>query len=242
MFIHPLFLVMVVPALVLAMWASFRVKSAFKKYSEVPASSGLTGAEAAAQMLANYGLNVVGSEEEAQVGDNAVAITMAGGFLTDHYDPSAKVLRLSPKVFQGCSLASVGVACHEAGHALQHANGYLPLKLRSALVPIASFGSMAAFPIIILGLLLSIFPLAMFGVVIFAIIVLFQVITLPVEYNASNRAKAELLAHGIIRGPVEAQGVASVLDAAALTYVAGVVSSIATLLYYLMLVTGGSRD
>ena len=242
MFFDPLWFIIVGPTLILAIWAQFRVKRAYGKYGQVGSSSGLSGAEAAAAMLRDQGVEVVSSGEAARTTDNAVAIEATRGFLSDHYDPRARVLRLSPDVHGGRSLASVGIACHEAGHALQHARGYAPLQLRSVMVPVASFGSWVAFPIIIVGFLLHAAQLILLGIIAFAALVVFQLVTLPVEFDASSRAKKALYQMGIISGPAEAQGVASVLNAAALTYVAAVVSSIATLLYYIMIFTGVSRD
>ena len=171
---------------------------------------------------------------------SAVAIERVNGFLSDHYDPRSKVLRLSDKVYASNSLAAVGVACHEAGHALQDAEDYAPLSARSFMVPIASFGSWAAFPIILLGAF-TIKPLILVGIAMYAALVLFQLVTLPVEFNATSRAKAALANTGIINGQQEAQGVSAVLDAARLTYVAAALSSIMTLLYFLSIFAGG-RD
>lgn len=241
-FFSPLYLVMIAPAIILAIWAQMKVKSAFAKYSQVGNSSNMSGAEAAARMLEGFGLRVVSSGKEAQSMNNAVAIEQVQGFLSDHYDPKAKVLRLSPKVYQGRSLASVGIACHEAGHAMQHAKGYAPLELRNFMVPVASFGSWAAFPIILLGFFLHAVGLIQLGILLFAAIVLFQLITLPVEFDASNRAKESLVQFQIIRSGGESQGVSAVLNAAAWTYVAAALSSVMTLLYYILVFTGGSRD
>ena len=238
-----LYLIFMVPPLLLALWAQMKVKSSFAKYSQVGSASGLSGAEAAAAMLQNRGLVVeIGASEGNPAIPNSVAITQVSGFLSDHYDPRQRVLRLSPHVYAGRSLAAVGVACHEAGHALQHANNYAPLAIRSNLVPIASLGSWAAIPIIILGAILVKPALILIGIAAFTAIVLFQLVTLPVEFNASRRAKQAVYELGIVRGTGEQQAVANVLDAAALTYVAAAVSSVATLLYYVMIFTGGSRD
>lgn len=236
-YFDPMYLVFVGPALIIALWAQAKVKSAFARFSHVGNSAGLSGAEAAASMLRGLGLEVVASAAEARRIKNAVAIERAGGFLTDHYDPRARVLRLSPDVYAGRSLAAVGVACHEAGHALQHAQGYAPLELRNLMVPVASFGSWVAVPLIFLGALLHIAGLIWVGIIGFSAIVLFQLVTLPVEFDASRRAKAALAEMGIIRGRQEEGGVAAVLDAAALTYVAAAISSIMTLLYYVWVVS-----
>jgi Zn-dependent membrane protease YugP len=218
---------------------------AFKKYAQVGNSSNLSGAEAAATMLQESGIRIVSSEEaeRSKEGSGVVAIESVGGFLTDHYDPRSRVLRLSPQVYSGRSLSSVGVACHEAGHALQHAHGYAPLALRSAMVPVATFGSNAAFPLILVGLILPAFKfLAVLGLLMFAAAVLFTIVTLPVEFNATSRAKAALLNTGIIRGPGEREGVANVLNAAALTYVAAAAAALGNLIYYAVLIFGGRRD
>jgi hypothetical protein len=169
-----------------------------------------------------------------------VAIEESKGFLSDHYDPRAKVLRLSPEVYRTPSIAAAGVAAHEMGHALQDANGYMPLQLRSALVPAAQFGSSLAPWLFVGGLLLNFTTLAWGGVLLFGAAVLFTLVTLPVEFDASKRAKQLLVSSGILVGD-EIKGVDKVLDAAALTYVAAAVSAIGTLLYYVFLLTGGGR-
>ena len=223
-YLDPFFLLFALPGLALSMYASYLTKTRFQHYSKVPASSGLTGAQAAYQMLRREGVMDVGIEK-------------VSGFLSDHYDPRAKVLRLSPQVHDGRSLAAVGVACHEAGHALQHNQGYAPLALRSALVPAASFSSQLSGPILFIGLILSMIgPIgqAVFlaGIVMLSIAVLFTVVTLPVEWDASARAKRVLVQDGVVSGREEADA-GAVLDAAFLTYLAAAVSSIMTLLYWL---------
>jgi Zn-dependent membrane protease YugP len=207
------------------------VKSAFGKWSQVPASSRMTGAQAAQRMLQSAGLGNVGIEP-------------AHGFLSDHYDPRVRKLRLSANVYEGRSVAAMGIACHEAGHALQHAKGYAPLQFRTAIVPVASIGSWLAWPLIMIGLMLQSSNLAVAGIVLFAGVVLFQMVTLPVEFDASNRAKEQLRSLGIIQSNQEAGGVAAVLNAAALTYVAATVAAIAQLLYFAMRagLLGGRRD
>ena len=230
-FMDPLYLIIVGPTMLLALWAQMRVKSAFGKWSQVPASSRMTGAQAAQRMLQSAGLGDVGIEA-------------AHGFLSDHYDPRVKKLRLSTNVYEGRSVAAMGIACHEAGHALQHAKGYAPLQWRTAIVPVASIGSWLAWPLIMIGLLLQSANLAVAGIVLFSGVVLFQMVTLPVEFDASNRAKAQLRSLGIIQSNQEAGGVSAVLDAAALTYVAATVAAIAQLLYFAMRagLLGGRRD
>jgi Zn-dependent membrane protease YugP len=222
------YLLFMLPALVLSLWASFRTKSAFNKYSRVRTARGLTGAQAAQEML-----------QRAGVVD--VKIVPAHGFLSDHYNPMNKTLALSQPVYDSPSVAAVGVACHEAGHAIQHAVGYKPLWLRSTLVPMASVGSTVSYIVILLGLLLLRSPqMVYFGAALFSMVVLFQLITLPVEFDASARAKRLAVENGIVLAQ-EREGMDRVLNAAALTYVAAAISSIATLLYYLSLASGMSR-
>ncbi|MCC6699137.1 MAG: zinc metallopeptidase [Candidatus Hydrogenedentes bacterium] len=218
-------LVIFLPTLLLALYASFKVKRTFAKYAEVPVSSGLTGAEAAMAMLRSAGL------------DRDVAVEPVEGFLSDHYDPRHRVLRLSPDVYSGRSVAAVGVACHEVGHAIQHATGYVPLVLRNAIVPTASIGSGLGSLLIVGGLALNLTGLATVGLILFSAVVLFQLINLPVEFNASARAKEHAMSLGIVRGTHENSGVAAVLSAAAMTYVAATVTAIVNLLYYAWVVT-----
>ncbi len=227
MFFDPLYLVFALPGLLLGLWAQSRVKRAFNKYAKVRTLRGVTGAQVARALLDAQGLYDVAIEESK-------------GFLSDHYDPRAKVLRLSPEVYRTPSIAAAGVAAHEMGHALQDANGYMPLQLRSALVPAAQFGSSLAPWLFIGGLLLNFTTLAWGGVLLFGAAVLFTLVTLPVEFDASKRAKQLLVSNGVLIGD-EIKGVDKVLDAAALTYVAAAVSAIGTLLYYVFLLTGGSR-
>ena len=219
-------LVVFLPTLLLSLYAQFRVKHAFSKYSKVRAGSGLTGAQAAAEMLRAAGLG------------GRVTIERAQGFLSDHYDPRHKVLRLSPDVHDSQSLAAMGVACHEAGHAIQDAQGYAPLVLRNAIVPTASLGSGLGYILIIAGLLLQWTGLAMIGLILFAAVVVFQFVNLPVEFNASSRAREMALSSGIIRGESELAAVSSVLGAAALTYVAATVAALINLLYYAWIIFG----
>ncbi|MBC8330226.1 MAG: zinc metallopeptidase [Planctomycetes bacterium] len=221
-----LLLLLVLSALAMAAQSGF--KAAFRRYSQVPAGCGLTGAEAAARLLRHGG-----------VAD--VRVELAAGRLSDHYDPRDKTLRLSREVFLGRSVAALGVAAHEAGHALQHARGYLPLKLRSLAVPSASLGSSLGFPLIFVGLFLHSFQLAGAGLVLFAAVVLFQLISLPVEFDASRRAKASLAEASLVRGPEEAAGVDKVLNAAAMTYLVAALTGVAQLLYFALAVFGGGR-
>ncbi len=218
----------IIPGILLGLYAQFRLKSAYGHYSQVPTNNGMSGAEAAREVLDSSGLH-------------AVEVHEVGGHLTDHYDPTKRALFLSSEVFRGRSLASVGVAAHEAGHALQHAAAYAPLHIRMALVPITNFASSAAQGIFLLGAIMHISKLAMLGVVAFGIIALFQLVTLPVEFDASSRAKAQLLRLGLIDHQ-ERAGVSRVLGAAAMTYVAAMVGSLMTFLHFFMMVRNNERD
>ncbi len=217
-YFDPMYFVFALPALLLGLWAQFRVQSAFKKYSRVRATSGMSGAEAARRILDSNGLY-------------NVAVEATRGFLSDHYDPTKKVLRLSPEVYQSNSIASVGVAAHEAGHALQDQHGYFPLYVRSAMVPTVQIGSWLGPIIFMIGFFMS----GSLGNSL-------AIVTLPVEWDATRRAKESLVNLGIISHN-DRSGVASVLDAAALTYVAAAIQAISTLLYYVFLLSGSrNRD
>lgn len=231
MYLDPLYVIMILPALLLAIYAQIRVKVAFGRYSRVATTTGLTGAMAARKILNAFGLH-------------DVAIEVSGGWLSDHYDPGKRVLRLSPDVYRMNSVAAVGIAAHEAGHALQHAAGYAPLRFRNAIVPTAQVGSWLAFPMIIGGYFLALKGLALAGLLLFGLIVLFQMVTLPVEFNASRRAKEVIANLGVIQTAEEGHGVSAVLNAAALTYVAATVTAIMQLLYWAMRLglLGGRRD
>jgi len=228
MVFDPLYFILIGPTLLLALWAQYKVKSAFNHWSQEANASGMSGAEAAADMLIREGVNDVRIEE-------------VEGWLSDHYDPREKVLRLSPDVYSGRSVAALGIACHEAGHALQHANGYAFLGLRSLLVPTASIGGWMAVPLFFVGLMLSSMMMMKIGVVLFGAVVVFQLITLPVEFNASSRAKLALQMNGVVRNHEEIEGVNQVLDAAALTYVAAALQSLAQLVYFILRMNS-SRD
>lgn len=230
MIFDPMYLLFIAPALVLSLWASARTKSTFTKYSRVPAASGLTGAEAAQRLLEGAGLG-------------EVAVRRTRGMLTDHYNPANKSLNLSEGVYGSRSIAAIGVACHEAGHAIQHALSYRWLGLRSALVPTAKIGSSLGYMVMLIGLFLSSTNMVLVGALLFSAVLLFQVVTLPVEFDASARAKALVGQYGIVSAQ-ERQGIDKVLNAAALTYVAAVVSTLMTLLYFLFRagLLGGSRD
>jgi Zn-dependent membrane protease YugP len=221
--------ILVIIGIVITLAASAKVKSAFAKYSQVSTRTGITGAQAAERILRESGIY-------------DVQIQAVAGNLTDHYDPRSKVLRLSDSVYGSSSLAAVGVAAHECGHAIQHQNSYAPLILRSTLVPVANIGSMAAWPVIILGIFMGYNEfLVNLGIVLFSAAVLFQLITLPVEFNASKRAIARLSETGILYGDELGQS-KKVLDAAALTYVAAAAASILQLLRLILLFGGRRRD
>ena len=222
--------IFVIIGIVITLIASGKVKSTFSKYSRIRSMSGMTGAQVADRLL-----------REAGIYD--VRIEHIQGDLTDHYDPKNKILRLSDPVYGQTSLAAIGVAAHECGHAIQHQESYAPLNIRSALVPVANLGSMAAWPLIILGLLLSFNQTLIYlGIILFSAAVLFQIITLPVEFNASKRAIAKLGETGILYGE-ELKQSKKVLDAAALTYVAAAAATILQLLRLIILFGGGrNRD
>jgi Zn-dependent membrane protease YugP len=220
MMFDPMYLLMILPALLLAFIAQMLVKFTFDKYSKIQSYSGMTGAQAAERMIRSNGIFDVNVEQTS-------------GFLSDHYDPSKKVLRLSPDVYNSNSLAAVGIACHEAGHAMQHAQGYFPLVIRSTLVPVTHFSSQFAYIVFFIGLLLQSKPLLLVGVGMFACAFLFAVVTLPVEWDASARAKAHIVNAGVV-SPMQARDAGKVLNAAFLTYLAGAVAALMTLLYYLM--------
>lgn len=228
MIFDPLYLILLAPAMLLALWAQFRVKSAYHRGLQIPAGSRVTGAQAAAMILRRAGV------------DN-VAIEPHQGFLSDHYDPRHKVLRLSPDVYGGRSLAALGIAAHEAGHAIQDQVRYAPLTLRNAIVPLAAFGSNAAFIIFFIGLIMSAAPLGRMlmwgGVILFGAVVAFQLINLPVEFDASARAKRVLQEMGLVSRD-EAPVVSSVLNAAAWTYVAATLTAIMTFLYIFLRAQG----
>ena len=219
------YLMWIAPAMLLAFWAQMRVKSAYHAAQQEPAP--LSGAAAARHILDSAGLR-------------DVQIEQVGGELTDHYDPRAKVLRLSAAVYQGRNLAAVGIAAHESGHALQDAHQYAPMIVRNIAVPAANFGSNAAFILFFIGLMTTFQPLMLAGIVLFGAVVFFQVVNLPVEFNASTRAKQQLVSLGIINEQQLVQ-VRKVLDAAALTYVAATLQAILTLLY-LVSRYSGRRD
>ncbi|TAK92820.1 MAG: zinc metallopeptidase [Verrucomicrobia bacterium] len=223
MFWNPAQLLFALPGLLLGLYAQFKLMATYKKYIRVPTLSGLSGAEAAREILDRAGLT-------------DVPVEMVAGHLTDHYDPTKRALFLSEEIFASRTVAAVGVAAHEAGHALQHQAAYAPLQWRMTLVPVTQFASAAYLPIFLLGMVLKIaLPKLIFLIIaIFAVITLFQLVTLPVEFDASRRAKEQLFRLGLVREE-EAKGVNKVLGAAALTYVAAMVTSMLELLYWLTL-------
>lgn len=226
------YIILVMPFVILSMLASAKVNSSFKKYSEVYSRRGLTAAEAARRVLQDNG--VLG-----------VNIERVQGHLTDHFDPKANTIRLSENVYDSTSVASIGVACHEAGHAVQHAVGYLPVKIRTAIVPITNIGSKLSIPLVLLGIILSSFGaqysiIAYIGVALFALCVVFQLVTLPTEFNASRRALRAITDGGILYED-EAVGAKKVLTAAAMTYVAALAVTVMQLLRLFLLVAGSQQ-
>ena len=219
-FFDPLYFIIIAPGLALSLYATFRTKSTFSKYSKVGSHSGLTGAQAADLMLKRQGVN-------------GVRIERAGGWLSDHYDPGKKALRLSDDVYSSQSLSAIGVACHEAGHAMQDAHGYGMLSLRTALVPATNFSSTSAYIVMIGGFFLQMTGLIFVGVCLFSVGVVFSLITLPVEWDASKRAKVAMDEAGML-SPEENRHASKVLNAAFLTYLAAAVTSLLTLAYYLI--------
>lgn len=227
-FYNPSYLLFMAPALILMALASWYVRSAYNKWSKVPASSRLTGAQAAKRLVSSgalYGVKIEG----------------VSGNLSDHYDPRTKTLRLSQGVANNASVAAVAIAAHELGHAMQDAEGYLPLRFRAALVPAVNVGSWLGWILILVGLFLNMINLAWLGVLVFSGGALFALATLPVELNASARAKQLLVETGIIQSEQEQRGVNNVLNAAALTYVAGLLTAVLQLLYFASMVSGRRR-
>lgn len=232
-----LYLLFMIPPLIFMIYAQIKVKSTYSKYAKVGNHQGITGAEAAAMMLRANGIN-------------DVPIETVKGKLTDHYDPAKKVLRLSPEVRNTTSVAAIGIALHEVGHAVQHHTKYGLMRLRSALVPAANIGSNLGWIFIFLGLILMAFGeifadfgmmIAMAGLILFSLAVLFVLVTLPVEYNASNRARKMMRETGLLVGQ-EYEGASAVLSAAALTYVAALLQAVAQLLYFGLMIFGGRRS
>ena len=219
MFFDPMYFFFLLPALILAGWAQIKVQTTYSKYSRVRAQSGLTGAQAAREILDDQGLHDVGIQE-------------IPGSLTDHFDPRTRVLSLSSDVYNSRSVAALGIAAHEAGHAVQHAKGYAPVALRTALVPAVSLGSNLAWILFALGIFLQMAAMVYVAIACFSLAVLFALVTLPVEFNASRRALAMLKESGVMYN-YEMPQAKAVLDAAAMTYVAGALMAILQLLYFL---------
>ena len=222
------YLILVIPAMLFSMWAQARVNSTFNKYSKQRTYSGMTGYEAARRILAANGLHNVQVEH-------------VSGNLTDHYDPKTNVIRLSDSVFSSASVAAVGVAAHEAGHAVQYAQNYAPIKLRSAIIPVTQIGSQLSIPLVLIGFLMGMDPLVNIGLLLFATVAFFQLVTLPVEFNASRRAVTALEMSGSI-GDEELKGVRKVLSAAAMTYVAALAVAVANLLRLVLRFGNRNRD
>jgi len=222
------YIILVLPALVFSMWAQAKVNSTFNRYSKERTYSGMTGYEAARRILAANGLYHVNVER-------------VSGNLTDHYDPKANVIRLSDSVFSSNSVAAVGVAAHEAGHAVQYAQHYAPIKLRTAIIPITNIGSTISIPLVLIGFFMGAQPLVNLGLLLFATVAVFQLVTLPVEFNASRRA-VNALEMGGTMADEELKGVKKVLSAAAMTYVAALAVSVANLLRLVLRFGGRNRD
>lgn len=224
-----LYLILVVPAFILSLVAQAKVKSTYAKMSKVRNTSGYTGAQAAAAVLRHYGIMNVRIEETT-------------GKLSDHYDPRSNVIRLSREVYYGTSIASVGIACHEAGHAAQHAQNYVPIKIRNAIIPACNIGSYLGIPLAFAGYFLGFEPLILVGLGLYSLIAVFQLVTLPVEFNASARAIRVIDDTGLLRGEEEVRGAKKVLSAAAMTYVAALAVTLANLLRFVILFLGRGRN
>ncbi|MBO5883825.1 MAG: zinc metallopeptidase [Clostridia bacterium] len=220
-------ILIVIPGLIISLWAQFKVQSTYKKYSTFYTKKRMTGADAARRILDSEGLYHIKVEH-------------IRGNLTDHYDPRADVIRLSDSVYASTSAAALGVAAHEAGHALQHAKGYVPMKIRSAVIPMTRFGSMLSIPLFFIGLLMASEYLMLFGILLYSAVAFFQLVTLPVEFNASRRALAILRSSSMLDNE-ELGAARKVLTAAALTYVAALLTSLLTLLRLLVLANNRRR-
>lgn len=223
-----LYFVIMLPFILIAIYAQIKVKSTFNRYSKVRSSRGVTGAQAASDLLSRNGLS-------------KVRVEAIRGSLSDHYDPSTGVIRLSEDVYGSTSIAALGVAAHEVGHAVQHKEKYGPLELRHTIVPVTNFASSASYFIILIGMIMQSANFLLAGILLFSAVVLFHLVTLPVELNASRRAVFQLRDTGLITTD-EVPMVKKVLGAAAFTYLAAVLSSIATLLYYIMIFAGSNDD
>lgn len=227
MFFWDISMIILIPGLLLAMYAQAKVSSTYNRYKKITSHSGYTGAQFARKMLNDNGLY-------------DVTITQISGRMSDHYDPRANQVRLSTEVYNGTSIASLGIAAHEVGHAVQHATNYFPLTVRNLVVPVTNFSSSIYMLFIFIGIIMNSFSMIQFGIMLFAVIVIFQVITLPVEFNASRRAIATLGGDGVLDAE-ELSGAKRVLGAAAMTYVAAMVTAVLQLLQLLM-VFGGHND
>ena len=223
-----LYLILVVPAFIISLVAQAKVKTTYSKMAKVRNTSGYTGAQAAAAVLRHYGIMDVRIEE-------------THGKLSDHFDPRSKVIRLSREVFYGNSIAAVGIACHEAGHAAQHAQGYAPIKIRNSIIPVCNIGSYLGIPLAFAGYFLGFEPLILVGLGLYSLIAVFQLVTLPVEFNASARAVRVIDETGLLRSEEEISGAKKVLSAAAMTYVAALVVTLANLLRFAILFLGRGR-
>lgn len=220
-----LYVLLVVPAFIISLIAQFRVNGAYNKMSKIPNSRSLTGAQAAAAVLRHYGIF-------------NVSIEVTDGRLSDHYDPKVNIIRLSREVYYGASIASVGIACHEAGHAAQRAQGYIPIKIRNAIIPVCNIGSYAGLPLAVLGYFLGFRPLIIAGLALYSAIMVFQLVTLPVELNASSRAVKVIDEEGLLIDDDEIKDAKKMLRAAAMTYVASLTMTIANLLRFIILFLG----
>ena len=227
MFFDPMYLLFAAPALIVMLYAQWRVSSTYKKYSKIPNMQKKTGADIALLLLRANGLSDVKVEETK-------------GVLTDHYDPRKKRLRLSKDIYRLSSVSAMGIVAHEVGHAIQDNVGYFPMKVRGALVPVANVGTWLGYGCFILGIFLSITNLVWAGVILFSGAVVFALVTLPVEFNASVRARQMLKSNGLVTA-AESDGVSAVLSAAALTYVAALLQAVSSLMYYIFVATGMSR-
>jgi len=227
-------MLLLVPGMLLAVWAQTKVSSAYAKYSKIGTRSGLTGAEVAQRILRDADVAITGSPQTAGALKAVAGIEPIGGQMTDHYDPGSRILRLSEDVYNGQSIAALGIAAHEVGHAIQHARAYAPLLLRGYIYPTCAFGQWLSLPILIMGMVFASPSLVMLGILLFSVVVAFTVITLPVEFDASRRAILALERGGYLE-PDELQGAKKVLNAAALTYVAAAVTAILSLLRLILI-------
>lgn len=224
MYLDPLYFVLVVPFIIISMIAQYKVKSTYKRYAAIQNFRGLTGAAAAQQVLSYYGIT-------------DVTIRQISGTLTDNFNPTNKVISLSGDIYNGTSIAAVGIACHEAGHAAQHAENYAPIKIRNSIIPICNIGSTIGLPLAILGYILGFGPLVYVGLILYAAVFVFQLVTLPVEFNASSRAMKVIKETNLLFED-EVDGARSVLTAAAMTYVAAMLVSLGNLLRFIIRFSG----